>query len=248
MTDAITKIRGDMAAASVMPLKGAIMSNIYGWHFLQEDHKLRGGPTAPKNMEWLTVANPVICRRGLHGSRTPAQALEHAPGPILCLCEFSEPKGEHFNDKFVSESRRIIARLEASEMLYYYARMQALSVVHLWDAPDVAIDYLMTGDPAARAAAGAAARAAVSVSASDAAWAAVWAADSVSASDAASVSASAAASAAASVSASTAASTAAWIAASAAAWAASDAASAEFNALVYECFEGPMKNIGWDGS
>ena len=35
--------------------------------------------------------------------------------------------------------------------------MQALSVIHLWDAPDVVCDYLMTGDETIRSAARAAA-------------------------------------------------------------------------------------------
>jgi len=43
-------------------------------------------------------------------------------------------------------------------MLRYFARMQALSVIHLWEPPQVVCDYLMTGDEGIRAAARAAAR------------------------------------------------------------------------------------------
>ena len=142
---------------------------IYGWHFLHEGHKMRDGTTAPKDGQWLTVKNPKICARGLHGSRTPAQALNYAPGPILCLCEFSIPAEEHPNDKFVSASRRIIARFDATEMLRYYARMQALSVIRPWNAPDVVLDYLMTGNEAIRAAASTAAWDAARTAAWDAA-------------------------------------------------------------------------------
>ena len=48
-----------------------------------------------------------------------------------------------------------------TETLRYFARMQALSVIHLYDdPPDVVLDYLMTGDESIRHAAWDAARAA----------------------------------------------------------------------------------------
>ncbi len=196
--------------------------NIYGWHFLHEGHKLRDGSTAPEDGQWMSVANPKMCERGLHGSRTPWQALQYAPGPILCLCEFSAPADEHPNDKFVSSSRRIIARFDATEMLMFHARMQALSVIHLWDAPDVVLDYLMTGSEALRAAARDAARDAALAAVMDAAGAAAWATAGASARAAAR--------------------DAAWAAAEASA---RDAAGAEFDSLVYECFEGPLAEVGW---
>lgn len=151
------------------------MSNIYGWHFLYEGHKLRDGTTAPKNGKWLEVKDPVICMKGLHGSLTPYDALRYAPGPILCLCEFSDPVDKH-KDKFVSTRRRIIARMDATEMLRYYARMQALSIVHLWDAPGVVLDYLMTGDESIQSAAYSAAKLAVGFAAVLAAGFAAWSA------------------------------------------------------------------------
>ena len=94
-------------------------------------------------------------------------------------------------------------------MLRYFARMQALSVIHLWDAPDVVLDYLMTGGKAPAA--------------WGAAWGATWNATWGTARAAARA----------------AAEDAAWAAARAAARAAAeDAAEKQFNSLVYECFEG----------
>ena len=228
------------------------MTTIYGWHFLYEGHKLRNGTTAPKDGEWLEVKNPAICVQGLHGSLTPYDALKYAPGPILCLCEFSEPVDQH-EDKFVSERRRIIARMDATEMLRYYARIQALSVVHMWDAPDIILDYLMTGDERIRASAMASARGstmdAAKASAMDAAMDAAMASARGSAMDAAVASAMDAvvASVVASASASARASAMDAVVASArgsAMDAAMDAAKADFNSLVFECFEGPMKASG----
>ena len=135
----------------------------YGWHFLYAGSRLRTGEEAPEDGVWLTTDKARICESGLHGSKHPFDALKYAPGPLLCLCEFGEIKGDH-GDKFVSRSRRIIARMDATEMLMYFARMQALSVVHAFAAPDVVLDYLMTGKD--RSAAWSAAEAA--------AWSAEW--------------------------------------------------------------------------
>ena len=190
----------------------------YGWHFLYAGSRLRTGEEAPEDGVWLTTDKARICESGLHGSKHPFDALKYAPGPLLCLCEFGEIKGDH-GDKFVSRSRRIIARMDATEMLMYFARMQALSVVHAFAAPDVVLDYLMTGKD--RSAAKAAAEAAEE--------AAAW---SVARSAARSVARSAAEAAAWSV---------AWSVAEAVAEA---AAREEFAGLVYECFERPLNHIG----
>lgn len=148
----------------------------YGWHFLYEGHKLRTGEKAPTDGAWIEVRPPIIaCKRGLHGSIHPFDALSNAPGPILTLCEFG---GEivHQTDKLAAQRRKILARMDATEMLRYFARQQALSVGHLWDMPDAVADYLMTGDGATRAAAwdAARARAAAWAAARAAAWAAAW--------------------------------------------------------------------------
>ena len=181
-----------------------------GWHFIN-GNKLRDGTAAPKNGEWLKYSGELkLCASGLHFSPLPHQALKYAPGATLC---YVEVRGNVImgNDKGVSTERRIIARMDTTELLRYFARMQAVSVLNLWDTepPEVVCDYLMTGDENIRAAA------------RDAAWAAAWAA----ASDAAWAAARDAAWAA------------AWAAAMDAAWAAAmDAANADFNALVYESF------------
>ena len=147
----------------------------YGWHFLYAGSRLRTGEEAPEDGVWLTTDKARICESGLHGSKHPFDALKYAPGPLLCLCEFGEIKGDH-GDKFVSRSRRIIARMDATEMLMYFARMQALSVVHAFAAPDVVLDYLMTGKDrsAARSAAEAAAWSVARSAARSAAWSVAW--------------------------------------------------------------------------
>lgn len=177
---------------------------VLGWHFTGP--VLRDGCPIPPVGEWLVYGGDVkICKSGLHASQHPVDALQYAPGALLHLVECADIVDEH-EDKFVCRRRRIIASMDVTEMLRYYARMQALSVIHLWDASDVVLDYLMTGNIALRAAARADARAAARAGARDAAWAA------------------------------------AWSAAREAAWeAAREAARDDFNSLVRECFEGPLK-------
>jgi hypothetical protein len=190
-------------------------SKTQAWHFVAET--LRDGSPIPKDGVWLEHKGPiVICESGLHASRDPFDALQYAPGATLCLVNVDGIEYEQ-DDKLVCRRRKIIARMDATEMLRYFARMRALSVIHLWEAPDVVLDYLMTGDEEIRDAAWAAARAAawaaVRDAVRDAAWAAVRAAvwDAVRA--------------------------AAWDAVRAAAWAAArDAARKDFNELARECF------------
>jgi hypothetical protein len=148
------------------------------WHFVGDT--LRDGRPVPPDGEWLLHPGKLIlCEEGLHWSRQPFDALNYAPGPILCLVEIGgtihEPKGE---DKGISSQRKIIARMDATELMRYFARMQALSVTHLWadadDPDDVVLEYLLTGEN--RDAARAAARAAAWDAARDAAWDDAWAA------------------------------------------------------------------------
>ena len=153
------------------------------WHFVGD--KLRDGRPVPADGVWLEHSGKLIlCEEGLHFSRQPFDALQYAPGPILCLVEIGgeivENKGDN---KGICSRRKIIARMDAAELLRYFARMEALSVIHLNEDlfnSEVVCDYLMTGDESLRdaawAAAGDAARDAAWAAAGDAARAAAWAA------------------------------------------------------------------------
>ena len=121
-----------------------------------------------------------ICRRGLHASRHPFDALFYATGPFLYRVECSGKITEE-GDKLVCTRRKYVAKIDATELLRLFARRQALSVIHLWTAPPVVREYLETGNPELRDAAWAAARDAARA----AAWAAAWAAARAAARDAA---------------------------------------------------------------
>jgi len=198
---------------------------------------LRDGSPIPPIGEWLEHKGEVImCKSGLHASPTAFDALQYAPGEVLHLVELD---GEiiHEGDKSVASRRKIVATIDATDLLRKFARTVALKVIHLWDAPAVVREYLETGDESKSDAAWAAARDAARA----AAWAAAWDAASDAARAAARVAARAAAWDAARAAARAAASAAAWDAASAAARAAAwDAARDEyktiFNAMVDEAF------------
>ncbi len=200
--------------------------SVYAWHFTAGNKLRDDSPLPAVGVTLKFDGEPILCEQGLHASLHPFDALKYAPGATLHLVHCAGTI-RHQDDKLVCTERTIIASFEASEMLRYFARMQALSVLHL--APKnmagVVEDWLMTGDAPVRSAAYYAA-------ASAAASAAYCAAASAAASAARSAARSAAASA----------------ARSAARSAADSAARQSFAELVYECFEGPMENIGFTGN
>ena len=140
---------------------------------------LRDGSPIPKIGEWLELPENVKIKAcpsdmdiangygGLHASGHPFDALRYAPGSTLHLVELDGELIEHGSpvDKVAARRRKIVATIDAEPLLREFARKCALSVIHLWDAPEVVKQYLTTGDESLRAAAG------------DAAWeAASWAA------------------------------------------------------------------------
>ena len=136
------------------------MKTIRAWHFVSD--KLRDGRPVPRNGRWLRHDGYVqMCRAGLHASLEPFDALRYAPGSILCLVAVRDVIVQD-EDKLVARRRKIVARIDATELLRYFARMQALSVIGKWTEipPDVVLDYLMTGDATLQSAAESAARSA----------------------------------------------------------------------------------------
>ena len=187
------------------------------WHFVGETLR-DGSPIPDDGVPLIFDGEPELCVRGLHASIDPFDALQYAPGVTLCYVDCGGTILYGY-DKIACTRRTIIRRMDATEMLRYYARMQALSVIHLYpnDTDDVVFDYLMTGDETLRSAVRSAAydaawdavRSAAYDAAYDAAWDAAWDAAYDATWDAA------------------------WDAARGAAY---DAARADFNALVRECF------------
>jgi hypothetical protein len=137
---------------------GKTSKPILAWHFV--DSTLRDGRAVPPDGEWLRHDGAcVMCESGFHASRRLIDALQYAPGSTVCRVAMLGIADEHKNNKLVASERVILWRLAGSdEVLRAFARKAALSVIHLWDAPDVVRQYLETGDESLRAAAWDAAR------------------------------------------------------------------------------------------
>ena len=158
----------------------------------------------------LTATGPLsLCNNGMHASLCPLDALQYAPGAMLCRVELS---GDVLtgNDKLCARSRKVLWIANADHMLHEFACLcaeralkrakvedarswRAIEVKRLWLAGKATDAELAAASAAASAAAYAAASAAASAAAYAAAWDAASAAASAAARDAAWDAASAAA-------------------------------------------------------
>ena len=156
------------------------MTKIY-YHFTND--RLRDDRPVPPVGEWLTHDGDVImCESGLHASETPYDALQYAPGPMLHQVELDGIACTH-RDKVVAKRRKIVATIDATDLMRTFARKQALTCIHLWDCPAITREYLETGREDIRSAAWNAARGATrratvwgSAAWGSAAWRAAWSA------------------------------------------------------------------------
>ncbi len=134
-----------------------------GWHFLSDSGLLRNGYKPPADGDWLEYSGILVpCESGLHFSEHPYDALQYAPGAILCRVECEGDLQSHGDpvDKWVCRRRKILWRQDITAELREFARQRASEVLHLWDAPQVVKDYLATGDDSLRSAARSAAESA----------------------------------------------------------------------------------------
>jgi hypothetical protein len=156
-----------------------------GWYFAEESKRLRYGDD--RNIELgkthAVSCEPILCQQGLHASKRIIDALQYAPGNIIYQIKLSH-NIVHGNDKSVAKRRKYLAGgVDIGPELRLFARQCALDVIHLWDAPQVVVDYLNTGDERLMAVAEDAARSAVRSAAwattrgaARDAWAAAWSA------------------------------------------------------------------------
>jgi len=127
---------------------------VIGYHFTGD--KLRNGEPIPPIGEWIEYKGRIVpCKSGLHMSEHPFDALHSAPGCLLHQVELEGdivPHGDPVNDH-VGRRRKIIATIDATDLLRAFARWCALQVIDLWNAPAIVREYLETGDETKRDAA-----------------------------------------------------------------------------------------------
>jgi hypothetical protein len=126
---------------------------------------------------------PEVCSFGLHGSVRLLDALGYAKSPILYLVNISR-NVDSVTNKIAGQRRKYIARIDAEEILWKFARKQALiNVTKIQPYCSLAeykliLKYLNTGqsksaaESAARSAAESAAWSAAGSAAESAAWSA----------------------------------------------------------------------------
>ena len=146
------------------------------WHFLPADGKLAYAPgtTVRVNRKLMLPSSTRIipCRVGFHASARATDALYYAHGPIACLVTLHGDIVSHGNpiDKYAAHGRTVLKMADATETLQAFSRWCALSVIHLWDAPQIVYDYLNTGDKNLWAEAWNASKAAAWDASKDAVW------------------------------------------------------------------------------
>ena len=114
------------------------------WHIVGEH--LRSGKSIPPDGEWLVHEGELILHKsGYHASKRLIDALKYArASTAICRVEVDGEVIES-SDLLAAEKRRILWRVDGEPVLMAFARWCALQVAHLWDAPELVIDYLTTG-------------------------------------------------------------------------------------------------------
>lgn len=146
------------------------------WHFLREGRRLAHGDRriVVPGETYRVEGEPVLCQHGLHASRQPIDALQYAPGPVLCKVQLGGTI-VHGEDKSVATVRTVLAMTDVTDILRVFARKMAAEAWfrHFERGTHPDVDrWLEMGSEADRAAARAAARAATRAAAESAAWAA----------------------------------------------------------------------------
>lgn len=154
------------------------MKEIMGWWFCKENKLPHGDNRKIKLGKTHKITGKIVpCKHGLHLSTKIIDALKYSQGGIIYKVKGHGTVIPHGNpiDKYVCSKRTYIdGGINIEQTLRKFARLCALDVVHLWDALDVVIKYLISGKeelrPMAWAAAGTAAWAAARAAARDTAW------------------------------------------------------------------------------
>jgi hypothetical protein len=172
--------------------------SVLAWHFVESDRKLRYDSrelTVEAGHIYSVLDGPlVMCQRGVHASRKPLDALDYAPGPVVCRVRCWGDIQEQ-GDKLVCRNREVLWLTDAGRLLHDFAvwcvrnthlkngktvwdllddprSRKAVETKELWLTGKATDSELAAAWDAAWDASGAAAWAASRAAAWDAAWAA----------------------------------------------------------------------------
>ena len=108
------------------------------WHFLPADKKLANNDGRLVRVGHTFKCDPdslELCKTGFHGSKRIIDALQYAPGPVICKVEL----GGHIikgDDKCVASERTVIAMADATNVLHEMACWSAEQALKLVKNPD----------------------------------------------------------------------------------------------------------------
>lgn len=102
--------------------------SISAWHWLADNGLMRNG-VKPRKVETFDGVLR-LCHAGLHASRDILDALQYAPGAILCRVRCSGTITE-CKDKLVCSRREIIRQVDAKSTLIEFARLCALRAARI---------------------------------------------------------------------------------------------------------------------
>ena len=89
------------------------------WHFVRGNRRLGfgHGETVAAGYVYAVKGQIALCRWGLHASVKPLDALQYAPGPIVCRVEMG---GEIIRgaDKIVAQTREVLWMADATNALH----------------------------------------------------------------------------------------------------------------------------------
>jgi len=165
---------------------------VKAWHFLRKSKKLgyRDGRLVRVGHTFKTSDEIIMCQSGFHASVNIMDALDYAPGPIICRVELG---GEIIrgDDKCVASERTVIAMADATNVLHEMAcwsaeralkriknpdprSIAAIQAKRKWLLGEITDAQLDAARDAARGAARGAATDAATDAARGAAWGAAW--------------------------------------------------------------------------
>jgi hypothetical protein len=101
------------------------MKPIQAWHFIRDDSTILTDsmkrPLKVHQGQTLRHRGPLkLCKKGLHASVRPLDALEYAPGSVACRVECSGGV-IHGDGKLVCSRRKVLWMVDASRVLHEFA-------------------------------------------------------------------------------------------------------------------------------
>lgn len=123
------------------------MKPIYGWWF-SNGYQLGYDDKRPVRVGITHTVEPPLelCKWGLHLSINPLDAISNAGGSIVWRVKASGEVVEGVGKLVCSERTYVAGGTDVSGVLQKFIRLCVLDAKCLWDAPDVLIRYLRTGN------------------------------------------------------------------------------------------------------